>query len=39
MRQTACLVFNLIIVDSTIGFHLLWQTVELAMSTSLCLYK
>ena len=77
MRQTACLVVNLIIVDgyasffnfttavrpsdsmtassktlwvgawryvfglarrgSTIGFHLLWHTVELAMSTRLCL--
>ena len=24
-------------VSSTIGFHLLWHTVELAMSTRLCL--
>ena len=23
--------------DSTIGFHLLWHTVELVMSTRLCL--
>ena len=40
MRQTACLVVNPVTVDgyaSTIGFHLLWHTVELARSTRLCL--
>ena len=44
MRQTACLVVNPIIVDGyaslfncTNGFHLLWHTVELAVSTRLCL--
>ena len=37
-----CLVVNPIIVDGgsglrPIGFHLLWHTVEIAMSTRLCL--
>ena len=30
-------VFGLARRGSTIGFHLLWHTVELAMSTRLCL--
>ena len=30
-------VFGLARRGSTIGFHLLWQTVELAMSVCLCL--
>ena len=30
-------VFGLTRRGSTIGFHLLWHTVELAMSTRLCL--
>ena len=35
---TGCLnVFGLARRGSTIGFHLLWHTVELAMSTRLCL--
>ena len=49
MRQTACPVINPIIIDdyaslfglarrgSVIGFHLFCHTVELAMSTRLCL--
>ena len=31
-------VFGLARRGSTIGFHLLWHTVELAMSTRLCLF-
>ena len=30
-------VFGLACRGSTIGFHLLWHTVELAMNTRLCL--
>ena len=30
-------VFGLARCGSTIGFHLLWHTIELAMSTRLCL--
>ena len=36
MRR-ASMEFFLVFRGSTIGFHLLWHTVELAMSTRLCL--